>query len=274
MIRNRLREIWQGGGTALNGWLSVPDPFPAEIMARQAWDSLTIDMQHGAVDYQAALRMLTAIATSPAVPVVRVPWLDPAHLMKALDAGALGIICPMINTAEDAARFVAWTSYPPDGVRSFGPLRANLYHGPDYYASANRTIVRFAMVETRAALDNLDAILATPGLDAVYVGPSDLSLSLGCRPRLDGLDADAEAAVRTILDKVTAAGLVPGIHTGSIDGALTRVDQGWRFVSTGNDAGYIAQGAAATVAAMRARLGPGPGGRGEAAPAAAGPYGA
>ena len=124
--------------------------------------------------------MLQAISTTDTVPVVRVPWLEPGILMKALDAGAYGVICPMVNTREDAQKLVAWTHYAPRGTRSFGPVRATLYGGADYPQHANDTIVTFAMIETAQALDNLDDILSVEGLDAVYIGPSDLSLALGC----------------------------------------------------------------------------------------------
>jgi 4-hydroxy-2-oxoheptanedioate aldolase len=254
MRNNPIRQVWAAGGTVLNGWLAVPNVFTAEIMASRGWDSLTIDMQHGLVDYQAATTMLAAVAASDSAPVIRVPWLDAASVMKALDAGALGIICPMINTAEDAARLVSWSNYAPRGTRSFGPIRARFVHGDDYPAKADAEIVRFAMIETQEALDNLDAILAVPGLDAIYVGPSDLSISLGCAAKLDGLDAKAEDAVQTILAKAKAAGVMPGIHTGSVEGALKRAGEGFRFVSVGSDAIFVAQGSAATVAAMREGL--------------------
>lgn len=254
MRPNRLRQIWAEGGSVVNGWLAIPGVFSTEVMAAQGWDSLTVDMQHGVVDYQAMVSMLAAIATSNAVPVVRVPWLDPAAIMKALDAGAYGVIVPMVNTPEDAQRLVDWTTYAPKGGRSYGPIRAMLYGGADYPAHADATIVRFAMIETKQALDNLDAILATPGLDAVYVGPSDLSLSLGCAPKFEDLDPPAAAAVQTIVDKATAAGVIPGIHCGSVAGALGRVRQGFRFVTIGSDNRFMATGAAETVKGMRAGL--------------------
>src|SRR5687768_17609011 len=158
MRENRLRTLWKSGGAAVNGWLAIPNGFSAETMAHQGWDSLTIDLQHGVVDYPAMVTMLQAISTTPTVPIVRVPWLEPGILMKALDAGAYAVICPMVNTREDAQKLVAWTSYAPMGTRSFGPVRAAIYGGADYATEANRTIVRFAMIETAQALDNLDAI--------------------------------------------------------------------------------------------------------------------
>ena len=188
MRDNRLRTLWNADAPAVNGWLAIANSFSAEVMAHQGWDSLTIDLQHGVVDYQAMVGMLQAISTTDTVPVVRVPWLEPGILMKALDAGAYGVICPMVNSREDAQRLVAWTTYAPRGTRSFGPVRATLYGGADYPQHANETIVTLAMIETAKALDNLDAILSVEGLDAVYIGPSDLSLALGCKPAFDEVD--------------------------------------------------------------------------------------
>ncbi len=251
MRPNRLRTLWQSGETAINGWLAIPSSFSAETMAHQGWDALTIDMQHGVVDYAAMVGMLQAVSTTATVPVVRVPWLEPGMLMKTLDAGAYGVICPMVNTREDAQNLVAWTHYAPRGTRSFGPIRALLYGGADYPQHANDTIVTFAMIETAKALDNLDAILSVEGLDAVYVGPSDLSLSLGCRPVFDDVDPAAQQAIDHILARATAHRIVAGIHNGSPASALARKAQGFRFLTIGSDARLMAAGAQQTIAAMR-----------------------
>ena len=253
MTPNRLRTLWQSGGAAVNGWLAIPSSFSAETMAHQGWDSLTIDLQHGVVDYQAMLPMLQAIQTTETVPVVRVPWLEPGILMKTLDAGAAAVICPMVNTREDAQKLVAWTSYAPRGTRSFGPIRALLVHGADYPVEANDFVVRFAMIETAQALDNLDDILSVEGLDAVYIGPSDLSLSLGCRPVFDDVDPTAQQAIEHILARAKAHGLVAGIHNGSPRVALERQALGFQFLTVGSDARLMAAGAQQTVAAMRAQ---------------------
>ena len=256
MRDNRLRSIWQAGGAVLNGWLAIPDSFSAEVMAHQGWDSLTIDLQHGVVDYQRMLTMLQAISTTPTVPVVRVPWLEPGILMKSLDAGAYAVICPMVNTREDAQKLVAWTNYAPRGTRSFGPVRATLYGGADYAQHANQTLVRFAMIESAQALDNLDDILSVEGLDAIYIGPSDLSLALGCRPVFDDLDPLAADAVDHILARAQAHGVVAGIHNGSTEQALKRIAKGFQFTTVSSDARLMAAGAQQVVCAMRQRPGP------------------
>src|SRR6187431_2166642 len=222
MRENKLRRVWKAGEAAVNGWLAIPNSFSAETMAHQGWDSLTIDLQHGVVDYQAMVGMLQAISTTDTVPVVRVPWLEPGILMKTLDAGAYGVICPMVNTRQDAQNLVAWTHYAPRGVRSFGPVRALLYSGADYPEHANDTIVAFAMIETAQALDNLDAILSVEGLDAIYIGPSDLSLALGCRPVFDDVDPPVAQAIAHICERAKAHGVRAGVHNGIAEGALAR----------------------------------------------------
>ncbi len=252
MRANRLREIWASGGAAVNGWLAVPNGFSAETMAHQGWDSLTVDTQHGVVDYQAAVSMLTAISSTSTVPVARVPWLDPSHLMKILDAGAYGVICPMVNSREDAEKLVDYTRYPPLGTRSFGPIRGLLYGGSDYPEQANDTVVIFAMIETRAGLDNLEDILGTPGLDAVYVGPSDLSLALGCRPTFDDVDPPVADAIASIVAMAKKHGKIAGIHNGTPEAALKRIEMGYQFVTVSSDARLMASGSQQILSVMRA----------------------
>ena len=252
MRENRLRTIWKSCGAAVNGWLAIPNSFSAETMAHQGWDTLTIDLQHGVIDYQVMVTMLQAVSTTSVVPVVRVPWLEPSILMKTLDAGAYGVICPMVNTKEDAQKLVSYTHYAPRGTRSFGPVRALLYGGADFPQHANETIVTFAMIETAKALDSLDDILSVEGLDAIYIGPSDLSLALGCTPTFDDLDPKATEAVDHILTRAKAHGVVAGIHNGSPEAALKRIAKGFQFVTVSSDARLMAAGAQQVMARMRA----------------------
>lgn len=253
MRPNRLRTIWAEGGAVVNGWLAIPSSFSAETMAHQGWDSLTIDLQHGVLDYTSMVPMLQAISTTNTVPVVRVPWLEPGILMKTLDAGAYALICPMVNSREDAEKFVAWTRYAPEGTRSFGPIRALLYGGADYPQHANDTIVRFAMIETRAALDNLDEIMSVKGLDAVYIGPADLSISLGCKPTFDDVEPPVAEAIAHVLARAKAHGLVAGIHNGTPEYALKRIAMGFQFVTIASDARLMAAGAQQVLGKMRAQ---------------------
>ena len=251
MRENRLRTLWQSDQAVVNGWLAVGNSFSAETMAHQGWDSLTIDLQHGVVDYAAMVTMLQAISTTATVPIVRVPWLEPGILMKTLDAGAYAVICPMVNTREDAQNLVAYTHYVPRGTRSFGPVRALLYGGPDYPQKANETIVTFAMIETAQALDNLDDILSVEGLDAIYIGPSDLSLALGCRPVFDDVDPPVAQAIDHILARAKAHGIVAGIHNGTPEVALARIAKGFRFTTVSSDARMMAAGSQQILSKMR-----------------------
>ena len=185
MRKNKLKKIFAEGKAAINGWLQIPNSFSAEVMAHQGWDSLTIDMQHGVVDYSNALEMLQAISTTDVVPLARVNWNEPGQIMKILDAGCYGIICPMVSNKDEAENFVKACLYPPKGYRSFGPIRGLLYGGSDYAKESNDEILKFAMIETKEALENLDSIMSTKGLSGIYIGPADLSLAVGEEPSFD-----------------------------------------------------------------------------------------
>jgi 4-hydroxy-2-oxoheptanedioate aldolase len=252
MRDNKLRSLWAQGKTAVNGWLAIPNSFAAEVMAHQGWDTLTIDMQHGLIDDGALVSMLQAIQATPTMPVVRVPWLEPSAIMKVLDAGAQTIICPMVNTREDAQKLVSYVRYAPKGGRSFGPVRAGMVHGADYASAANDNILVFAMIETKQALDNLDAICAVEGIDAVYIGPSDLSLSLGCKPVFDDVDTPVAQAIDHILARAKSHGLRAGVHTGRTDVARARLAKGFDFVTVSSDARILIAGSQQIVAEMKA----------------------
>lgn len=257
MIDNTLKTILASGRPVLNGWCSIGDGFVAEIMAAQGYDALTIDMQHGALDYAALLPMLQAMQGSGTVPMARVPWLDPAQIMKALDAGAMGIICPMINTGAEAARFVSYMRYPPLGQRSFGPTRAAIAHG-GYGVEANDQVLAFAMIETAEGVENLDEIVATPGLDGVYVGPADLTLGSQQGRLPPGLDRDEPemvALIRRIAEVCAAKGRIAGLHCGTAAYAAQAISWGYRLTTVSGDSRLLAEGAAASVAAWRQATG-------------------
>ena len=250
MRENRLKSIWRKGGTVVNGWLHVPSSFSAEVMAHAGWDSLTIDMQHGPVDYESLVPMLQAISTTDTVPVVRVLWNDPGLIMRVLDAGCYAVICPMINTREEAEAFVGACRYPPEGYRSFGPYRATLYGGQDYTDHANETVVTMAMIETQEALDNLEEIIGVQGLDAVFVGPSDLGQNLGYGPGTDREEPEVLEAIERILAAAREHGLAAGIFTGTPEYASRMVEKGFRFVTISSDARLMAAAAAAALTAL------------------------
>jgi 4-hydroxy-2-oxoheptanedioate aldolase len=251
MRTNTIRSRWQAGEAVLTAWLTIPSSYSAELLAHCGFDCLTIDMQHGLIDYGMAVTMLQAISTTDCVPLARVPWNDPAAIMKLLDAGAYGIICPMIGTAQEAEAFAAACRYPPDGIRSYGPKRAMLYAGADYPAQANAEILAIAMIETADGLANVDAIAAVPGVDALYVGPADLSLALGREQRMDQTDPVMVDAIATVLAAARRHGKVTGLHTGSPSYAQKMIEQGMQFVTVQTDAAYLEAEARRIVAAVK-----------------------
>ena len=251
MRENTLKTKWARGEATVNGWLSIPSSFSAEVMAHQGFDSLTVDMQHGVVDYQVAVTMLQAISTTPVIPLARVPWNDPGRLMKILDAGVYGVICPMISTRAQAEALVAACRYPPRGYRSWGPVRASIYAGSDYGDHANDDILVIPMIETAEALENLDDILSVPGVDAIYVGPSDLSLALGMKPRLDQTDPPVVEAQRKIAAACKRHGVVAGIHNNTSAYALRMIAEGYQFVTLASDSRFLAAKAAEEAAAVK-----------------------
>ena len=253
MKANALRKKIADGVNCVGGWAAIPNAFAAEVYAAQGWDSVTIDMQHGASDINDIVPMLQAIQSgSDATPMVRVPWNDPAHVMRVLDAGAMGIICPMINTRAEAEALVRSGRYPPLGERSFGPFRAAQY-GADYWQKANEEVLLFAMVETRQAVNNLEEILSVKGIDGVYVGPSDLSLSLGKPPTLDPTDTEVLAAIETIVKTTRKHGLIAGVHTDGPKTALRRFEQGFQMCTILNDVRLMAVAAQQAVNEVRGK---------------------
>jgi 4-hydroxy-2-oxoheptanedioate aldolase len=204
------------------------------------------------VDYQVAVSMLQGISTTGVVPLARVPWNDPARIMKILDAGAYGVICPMINTREEAEALVAACRYYPRGYRSWGPVRASIYAGTDYTpAAANDTVVVMPMIETAQAVKNIDDILSVPGIDAVYVGPADLSITLNCTPKLDQTEAPVVDALDQIVRACKRHNVAAGIHCGVASYALKMIGIGYQFVTLASDSRMMAARAADEVAAVR-----------------------
>jgi 4-hydroxy-2-oxoheptanedioate aldolase len=248
---NTIKSIWKKGGAVINGWLGIPSSVAAENMAQANWDALTVDLQHGHVDYQVGITMLQAIATTNTTPLTRVPWCEPGIIMKMLDAGAYGIICPMINTRAECEAFVGACRYPPRGYRSFGPVRATWYAGADYFKHANETLITMAMIETKQAMENLDEILSVPGLDSLYIGPNDLAISLGYPPSGVPTDKVVLGAIKTIVAGAKKHGVYAGIHCGSTQMAKEMIAQGFQFVTLLADNAFLASAAKSAVAEMR-----------------------
>ncbi len=254
MANNKIKQIWQGGGAAINGWLAIPDGFAAETMAQAGWDSVTVDMQHGVQDYMSMVRCFQAMQAHPVVPMVRVPWNEPGIIGKVLDAGAYGVICPMINTAEEAKAFVSYCKYPPAGARSNGPIRAGIYGvSTGYQKTANEETICLPMMETAEAVSNMEAIFDVPGIDGVYIGPSDLGFSMGLIPVLDREEPEILTIYEKIVRETSKRGLVAGVHCGTAAYAKRAIGMGFKLVTINNDSGLLLTAAKAAVAEARAR---------------------
>ena len=248
MKQQTLRDCWAREKGAINAWCSIPSAVTAEMMSMNDFDSITIDMQHGLVDYTNAMPMMQVISATEVVPLARVNWNEPGQIMKILDAGCYGIICPMVSNRKEAERFVQACKYPPHGYRSFGPMRGLIYGGPDYGDHANDEILKMAMIETKEALENLDEIMSTPGLDGIYIGPADLSLAIGEKPGFDkGEDTKAYSEILRILEHAKKNNIFAGIHNGSTDYAKKMIEKGFQFVTVGADSRFISAGAKNTV---------------------------
>ena len=234
MRRNPMRERWAAGEPAIGGWLGIPSAYSAEIVARCDLDYVCVDIQHGLLDYGDAWHMLQAINIGAATPLVRAPWNEPGIIGRSLDAGARGIVIPMVNTRAEAEAAVQACRYAPDGSRSYAGTRVVRQEGSDYFANANADVAVIPMVETVEAVANLDDILSVPGVDAVYVGPSDLSVSLGLHPGNNDGEPSFDAAVAKILDGCARHGVIAGCHTVS-ELCQRRIAQGFRMITITSD---------------------------------------
>ncbi len=253
MRKNKIKEKWSAGKFTTLGWLSIAHSFTAEMMARQGFDALCVDLQHGTVELSDVLPMLQAISQTDTVPFVRVNWNDSAAIMRALDLGAYGIIVPLINNAEEAARAVAACRYPPAGFRSSGPIRAAHYGGANYFTEANGEIIVMAMIETKEGIANLDAICATPGLDAVYIGPADLSFALGLPPRADNPDPLHLETCNRILAAAHKHGIKAVMHCASAAFAADAIKRGFDMVMLTSDVASMVAGARAQLDDLKSR---------------------
>ena len=232
---NKLKKLLIENKSIINGWLSIPNSFTAEAMSKMGWDSITIDMQHGQSDYNTSIGMLQAISNNNCVPFVRVPWNEPGIIMRMLDLGVLGIISPMINNKKECEDFVSYCHYPPIGKRSFGPMRAQIVYGSDYYDKANDNIISLAMIETKEAVDNIDEILSVPNLTGVYIGPADMNSSYGKKPQFDILEDPIYSNIKMIAKKAKEYGKIAGIHNGTTKYAKDMIKIGYQFVTVSSD---------------------------------------
>lgn len=246
-----LKARWKAGDVTLGAWCMMPGALSAEALARLGFDWVLIDMQHGGMDYQTAVEMIRAIDLSDAIPVVRVPWNDPGIIGRVLDAGALGVVIPMIQTIDDAKRAVDACLYPPVGRRSFGPVRVGLRDGNGYFGTANSRVCVIPMIETSDALACVEEIAAVPGVDAVFVGPFDLSVALGLPPG----DNDGQPAFDAAIRKVAAAAKKAGVATAVLSNvkvAPLRIAQGFQMISITTDISAMSMAASGDLKAIRA----------------------
>ena len=254
MRSNRVRELWASNAVVIGGWLSIGNSYSAEIVGCSGVDCVTIDLQHGMIDVQDMIGMLQAISATPAIPFVRVPSCDPPLLMKALDAGAYGVICPMIETVKQAQLFVESTRYPPQGSRSLGPGRGLLYGGSDYFRHADSTIIRLAMIESAAGLATVEEICDVDGLDGIFIGPSDLSIALGHGIPSDELtDPKLSVSIERCRVAANKRGRHAGIFCASGAIAARQAIHGFDFIVPNSDANLLKLSLAAEVRAARQR---------------------
>jgi len=243
-----LAQRLRAGETVFSGWCALPAPIIAEVLARGGFSAVNIDQQHGMWDTAATVAGIAAIRQAGAAPIVRIPLGQFAAASRALDFGAEAIIAPMINTAADARAFVAATKYPPLGERSWGPNRATMLAGiadqKVYLHEANGLTVTMAMVETTIAMDNLDAIAGTPGIDMLFVGPSDLSIGLTGGAVLDPHSREVETALDKIVAAAAKAGKFAGLYCANAERALATAKRGFRFLAVGSDLGFLRAGIA------------------------------
>jgi 4-hydroxy-2-oxoheptanedioate aldolase len=252
---NPLKRAWAEGRTAFGLWMTVPGSIGAEIFAGAGVDYVCVDQQHGVIDYDSMVPMFQAIRAEGSAPITRVLSNDPFLIMKALDAGAWGVIVPLVNSAEDAARAVSACRYPPRGIRSYGPVRAARVIGSRDPEELGGEVLCLVMVETREALERVEEIAATPGLDGIYIGPSDLALSLGLPPTLEVTeDAHVEAVTR-IREACHRNGVAAGIHAPSGEWARRHAEAGFDVVTVATDAALLRASALRELAVARGEAG-------------------
>jgi 4-hydroxy-2-oxoheptanedioate aldolase len=257
---NAVAASISAGRTVVNGWLSSGSAYAAEVLSHAGFDSVTVDAQHGMFGRDEVVGLLQAISCGPAVPFARPSVCDPAEIGWLLDAGAYGVVVPSVDTPALARLVVDACRYPPHGRRSFGASRGLLYGGPDYVAEAGATVMAWAMVESRSAVDHLDEIAATPGLAGLYLGPNDLALDLGLVP--GGRIGDEVAVVaRRLVAVCHAHGIAAGLFCADGEEAAYWADAGFDLVTPGNDVSLLRSGAAARIAAVRSPAGSVPSGR-------------
>jgi 4-hydroxy-2-oxoheptanedioate aldolase len=245
--KNRVKELWRQGKAAVGTWLVLGSPLVAEITASLGFDWVVVDTEHGAIDIATTQSIIQAINTTDTVPMVRVPWNDPMAIKRALDAGAYGLVIPMVNSREEAIRAVQATRYPPLGIRSYGGPRARLYGGASYFEHANEELALIVQIEHIEAVNHIDEILSVEGVDGFFIGPSDLAISMGLKPGMDQTDPRHVDAVNRVLASGKKHRLPGGIHVGSPEAVNERIAQGCQFIGLASDERFLRGAASAAL---------------------------
>ncbi|MGI8553056.1 MAG: HpcH/HpaI aldolase family protein [Dehalococcoidia bacterium] len=246
MRPNTVKRMWQQNQATVGSWLALGNPLAAEIMAHMGFDWLVVDMEHNAIDISMTQQCFQAIGTTDTVPMVRVPWNDPQVIKRVLDIGAYGVVIPNIKNPEEAQQAVGACRYPPEGFRGMGTLRGRLYGGPDYTDHANEEIAVILMIEHIEAVENAEAIMDVPGIDAIFIGPNDLAASMGLPLGLDNTHPDHVAAVRTVREAAKRRGIPLGIHCGTAEAVVQRIEEGFLWLAVSSDSGFLSAEAART----------------------------
>ncbi len=246
MRRNPVRERWAQGQSASNLWIDIGWPVTVETLGRLGYDSYTVDLQHSLIDRSMLVSLFQALSLGGGAPMVRVTQNDPGEIAFVLDAGAYGVICPTVETAEQCRAFVAACEYPPRGVRSWGPTRGVMYGGADYFENYRNEILTIALIETAQGIRNLEAIAAVPGLDMLYLGPNDLGVSHGAKPSYTPNHPEVDRAMDLVVAAARKNSIAAGMHTASKEVALAAKAKGYTFLSLGY-ASKIMSGAATKV---------------------------
>lgn len=252
MRPNKLKAMWREGKPAVICWVGSADPYMAEVLAHAGFDALVLDMQHGmGIGPDRAAQWLQVISTTDTVPMVRIPWNEPVFFQWVLDAGAYGIIVPLVNNKEEATKAGMSCRYPPVGFRSIGPNRANLYAGSDYFLHANDEIICLVMVESMSTIPNLEEMAEAPGIDGFYIGPADLAISMGVSPTQYRESKEHNEASQKVVDVAKAHGLIAGTHCRSPEEAIDRFQQGFLICPAAADAALLATAAKGAVEKIR-----------------------
>jgi 4-hydroxy-2-oxoheptanedioate aldolase len=258
MFPNPVKQKWRMREATVGGWIWIPNSFSAEVMAHQEYDLLVLDTQHGAMDFDAAFPTIQTITATGMPAFVRVGWNDPRLIMKYLDAGASGIIVPMVNSREEAERAVAACRYPPEGIRSAGPFRASISAGSNYQQEANSEIACVIMIETAEAVENLDEILSVPGIDCAYIGPGDLGVSMGFPQRYDPFEEPYRQTFVKVREAIEHRGIVPGLNTAGGPQAARFIQDGFKLITMTTDLGNMVAGARSALTSLKEALARGP----------------